>query len=91
MQPAFLYHSSTRTKIKSQEEMHRLKHFLKWISPLCGELNTMLHFSRITDTSVGLPCPLLGGGHDPQVHPAMTSEILVVTNALLIKYPPGTP
>lgn len=37
------------------------------------------------------PCPLLGGGDEPQIHPVTTSGILVVTNTLWTKNLPGSP
>ena len=69
MQLAFFYHCPTWIKIKSQEEVHRLRHILKWtFFPLCDGLNVALISPHTTYIPVWLPCPRLGGGYDPQIH-----------------------
>lgn len=76
MQLAFFYHCPTWIKIKSQEEVHRLIHLLKWtFFPFCDRLNIALNSPHITYTPVWLPCPLLGGGYDPQMYSSLQRSL----------------
>ena len=76
MQLAFFYHCPTWIKIKSQEEVHRLIHLLKWtFFPFCDRLNIALNSPHITYTPVWLPCPLLGGRYDPQMYSSLQRSL----------------
>lgn len=83
MQSAYLYACPTWIKVKSQEEIYRGDTFPELSFSLCDRHNIVLSSPYMPCTICVAALSALEDGYDPHIHPATSSEILVVTNAPL--------